>query len=74
MSIALFRLITLKVAQAFGLYGTKQRKQQSTNYTLVLSDIIVECYIHCEPKKTWQYICDHNSGKTHSIFIIFALL
>ena len=30
--------------------------------------------IHCEPKKTWQYICDHNSGKTYSIFIIFALL
>ena len=30
--------------------------------------------IHCEPKKTWQYICDHNSGKTHSIFIIFALM
>ena len=29
--------------------------------------------IHCEPKKTWQYVCDHNSGKTHSIFIIFAL-
>ena len=26
------------------------------------------------PEKTWQYICDHNSGKTHSIFIIFALL
>ena len=25
-------------------------------------------------KKTWQYICDHNSGKTNSIFIIFALM
>jgi len=24
--------------------------------------------------KTWQYICDHNSGKTRLIFIIFALL
>ena len=19
--------------------------------------------VHCEPKKTWQRICDHNSGK-----------
>jgi len=25
-------------------------------------------------KKTWQYVCDHNSGKTLMIFIIFALL
>ena len=25
-------------------------------------------------KKTWQYICDHNSGKTRLIFITFALL
>ena len=22
----------------------------------------------------WQYICDHNSGKTRWIFIIFALI
>ena len=35
------------------------------------------CVSHCTlwtEKKTWQYICDHNSGRTHSIFIIFALL
>jgi len=25
-------------------------------------------------KKRWQYICDHNFGKSRSIFIIFALL
>ena len=25
-------------------------------------------------KKSWQYICHYNSGKTHSIFINFALL
>ena len=25
-------------------------------------------------KKTWQYICDHNSEKIHSIFTIFASL
>jgi len=31
-------------------------------------------HIHCEPKKTWQYIWHYNSGKTPSIFIIFALL
>ena len=30
--------------------------------------------LHCEPKKTWQYILHYNSGKTRSIFIIFALL
>jgi len=25
-------------------------------------------------KKRWQYICDHNFGKSRSIFIIFALM
>ena len=25
-------------------------------------------------KKRWQYICDHNFGKSRSIFTIFALL
>ena len=30
--------------------------------------------LHCEPKKRWQHICDHYSGKTRSIFIIFAQL
>jgi len=25
-------------------------------------------------KKTWQYICDHNSGKICLIFYNFALL
>ena len=37
-------------------------------------DVSFYMALHCGPKKTWQYICDHNSGKTHSIFIIFALL
>ena len=31
-------------------------------------------HIHCEPKKRWQHICDHYSGKTRLIFIIFAQL
>ena len=30
--------------------------------------------LHCEPKTRWQHICDHYSGKTRSIFIIFAQL
>ena len=30
--------------------------------------------LHCGPKKTWQYIWHHNSGKTCWICIIFALL
>ena len=32
--------------------------------------------LHCEPEKRWQNIfnCDYNCVKTHSIFIIFALL
>jgi len=31
-------------------------------------------YTLCFIKKMWQYIGDHNSGKTRLIFIIFALL
>jgi len=40
-----------------------------------------ETYVHTHTHtytlwtiKRWQYICDHNSGKSWSIFIIFALL
>jgi len=25
--------------------------------------------IHCEPWKRWQYICDHNFGKSRAIII-----
>jgi len=30
--------------------------------------------VRCDSLKTWQYIRDHNSGKTRLTFIIFALL
>jgi len=40
--------------------------------------VFISFYWHCIytvfRKKMWQYICDHNSGKTCLIFVIFALL
>jgi len=30
--------------------------------------------LHCEPKKRWQYVCNHNSGKSWWILITFTYL
>jgi len=43
------------------------------NIMQVLSDYSSVC-IHCEPSKRWQYICDHNSGKSWWISITFTYL
>ena len=36
---------------------------------------VVAVVVYCDTeKKTWQYICDHNSGKPRWILISFAYL
>ena len=48
----------------------------ATEYDNMLAST-VEVLVHAYTlwiEKTWQYIWHHNSGKTRSIFIIFALL
>ena len=38
------------------------------------NSVEIEMTIYRVAQKSKLYICDHNSGKTHSIFIIFELL
>jgi len=40
--------------------------------TLKVSSVYM--YMYTVNRKRWQYICDHNFGKSRSISIIFALL
>jgi len=43
--------------------------------SIIIHPVDNKRHIRCVSYKTWQYIfCDHNSGKTRLIFIIFALL